>query len=199
MVHRQQIQNAALAAGKSGHLPVDGVAAQRGVQGFDLGARLRFQPRLGILAVERMIAVRRLGRAGAVEFFHQALDFRRVMVAGGAPLAQPEEQVAAGEFGEFDAAHAQAGASIVSGDALHAGQRGDLLPAVRRCWARGGGRGPGGYPGCRGRADRRAAMASSSRVGEEFEAGGLRRRGRAGAARRRAPGRRECRAPALPR
>ena len=127
MIHRQQIEDAALAAGKSGHLPVDGVAAQGGVEGFDFGARLRFQPRLGILAVERVRGIG-AGRAGAIELLGEARDFRRMMVAGGAARAESEEQVAAGELGEFDAAHAQAGASIVLGNALHAGEGGDLLP-----------------------------------------------------------------------
>src|ERR1022692_4829948 len=43
-------------------------------------------------------------------------------------LAESEEEVGSRELGDLDAAHAEAGASIVFGDALHAGEGGDLLP-----------------------------------------------------------------------
>ena len=57
VINRQQVQNAALAAGEGGHLSVDGVAAESGIEGFDFGAGLRFQPCLGILAVEGVVRV----------------------------------------------------------------------------------------------------------------------------------------------
>src|SRR5260370_36970395 len=97
------------------------------MHGPDFGARLRFQPRLGILAVERVRGIG-AGRTGTVELFGEACDFRRMMIAGRAARAESEEQVAPGEFGELDAAYTQAGASIVFGNALHAGEGGDLLP-----------------------------------------------------------------------
>ena len=71
------------------------------------------------------------GRAGAVEFFHQALDFGGVMLARRTPFSQPEQQIAAAEFGELDAANAQAHAPIVFDHALHAGERSDALPRFR--------------------------------------------------------------------
>jgi hypothetical protein len=98
-------------------------------EGFDFGAGLRFQPRLGILAVERVSGLG-AGPSRAIEFLGEAGDFRGMMLAGGAACAQAKEEVAAGEFGELDAAHAQAGASIVFGNPLHAGECGDLTPRV---------------------------------------------------------------------
>src|SRR6476646_7254886 len=74
------------------------------------------------------------GLPRAIDCLAQARDFRRMMLAGRAARAQAEEQVAAGEFGELDAAHAQAGASIVFGNTLHAGEGGDLLPRFGDVW-----------------------------------------------------------------
>ena len=55
-------------------------------------ARLRFQPRFRVLAVERMVAVRRLGRARAVEFLGQALDLASMSL-----LAAPDDAPAQAE------------------------------------------------------------------------------------------------------
>ena len=93
IVHRQQVQNAALAAGESGNLSVNGVAAEGGIERLDFGASLRFQPCLGILAVKWMVPVcARMARA--LEFLGEADDFPGVMLAGGAPRAQAKEEVA---------------------------------------------------------------------------------------------------------
>src|ERR1700722_5774538 len=113
MIDGEQIENAALAAGEGRHLPVDGLSAQGGVERFDVGSRLRFQPRLGVLAVERMAAVFGLRGTGTVQLFHQALDFRDMMRTRRAALAHAEEELGAGEFGELDAAYAETGAAIV--------------------------------------------------------------------------------------
>src|SRR4051794_9639645 len=54
-----------------------------------------------------------------------------MVLTGGAARGQSEEEVGAGEFGEFDAAHTQAGAPVIFGNTLHAGQRGDVPPGFR--------------------------------------------------------------------
>ena len=94
-----------------------------------------------------------------------------MMVAGGAARAQAEEEVAAGEFGELDAAHAQAGASIVFGNALDAGEGGDLLPGFGDVWR---GAAAGFEAGIEIAVVARfgALQVVAFVVGEEFEAGG---------------------------
>src|SRR5260370_17370622 len=69
-----------------------------------------------------------------IELFGEARNFGRMMAASGAACAKAEQEVAAGECGELDAAHGQAGASVVFGNALHAGEGGDLLPGFRDVW-----------------------------------------------------------------
>ena len=130
IIHRQQVQNAALAAGESRHLSVNGVAAEGGVERLDFGASLRFQPCLGILAVKGMVPVcARMARA--LEFLGEAHDFPGMMLAGGAPRAQAKEELASVEFGELDAAHAQTGAPVMFGNTLHTWDVGDLPPGFR--------------------------------------------------------------------
>ena len=53
------------------------------------------------------------------------------MLARRAPFPQPEQQFAAAEFGELDAANAQARAPIVFDHPLHAGQGDDALPRLQ--------------------------------------------------------------------
>ena len=104
-----------------------------------------------------MIAVGRFGRARAIQLLHQALDFGGVMLAapGAAPPCRRTIRRRR-ELGEFDAAHAQAGAAIVRGmrstpgNAANARQASGWFGRGPAC------RVPGGCPGCRGRADRRA-------------------------------------------
>ena len=74
VIHRQQVEYAAFAGGKGGHLSVDWLAAQGGIESFDFGARLRFQPRLGVLAVERVQGIG-AGLPRAIELFGEARDF----------------------------------------------------------------------------------------------------------------------------
>src|SRR5450756_2637372 len=87
-------------------------------------------------------------------------------------FAESEEEVASGEFGELDAAHAQAGASIVFGNALHAGEGGDLLPGF-------GDVGLGAAAGFEAGIEIAVIVRFGTHkvvllgVGEEFEAGGL--------------------------
>src|ERR1019366_9848433 len=97
---------------KSRYLSVDGVAAEGGIEGFDLGARLRFQPRLGILPVERVRGIG-AGLPRTVELPGEPRNFRRVLRACRPAFAESEEKVALAEFRELDAAHPQAGASMV--------------------------------------------------------------------------------------
>jgi hypothetical protein len=100
VIHGEQVENAPFAGGKSGHLSVDWLAAQGGIESFDFGTRLRLQPRLGVLAVERVQGIgSRLSRA--IELFGEARDFRCVMLAGGAARTDSEEEVAAIEFGSM--------------------------------------------------------------------------------------------------
>jgi hypothetical protein len=156
MVDRQQIENAALAAGEGGHLPVDRyrIAAQRGVASFDLRARLRFEPGLEILPVKRMIALGGLGAPHAVQFFDEALDLGDMVLPSRAPFAHSEEQLAAGDFREFDTADPPTGAAIVRRNASTAGSSAMARQAAESFGA-GRWRVSGGYPDYRDRANRR--------------------------------------------
>ena len=138
VIDRQQIENAALAAGEGGDLPVDGIALKGCIDHVEMGAGLRFEPGFGELAVEGMLAAFGIGRAGAVELFNQAHDLgdvalaRRVALAGG--MVEAEMEIAAFEHGELDAAHAQAHAAVVARDGFDGGQRGDAPPRVLAIW-----------------------------------------------------------------
>ena len=46
------------------------------------------------------------GLSRAIEFFGEADDFGSMMLAGGASRAQAKKEIAAGEFGKLNAAHA---------------------------------------------------------------------------------------------
>src|ERR1700759_266458 len=80
------------------------------------------------------------GRAGSIQFPRQSLDFAAMILTRRTPLAHAEQQIAAGQFGEFNAANPQTGATVVALNLLHAWQRGEGVPIaaeVRSCAAAG--------------------------------------------------------------
>ena len=132
VIHRQQIQNAAIAAGERRHLPIHRLRPQRRVQNLQMRAGLRFQPRFRVLAIERMVAVRRLGRPRTLELRRHAFHLLDIPRTSRMALAQSESQILSIEFGELDAAHAQARATAALQHLFDAGQRGQALPARTR-------------------------------------------------------------------
>ena len=56
-VDGEEVEDTAVTAGEGRDLALDRVGEQRGVQGFEVRARLRFEPGFGVLAEERVIAV----------------------------------------------------------------------------------------------------------------------------------------------
>src|SRR5262249_50049759 len=140
---------------------------------FDFSARLRFEPSLGKLAVERVLAIAGVRRTCARKLFGETRDFGGVMLARRCALIQSEAQLAVGDLGKFDAAYAQAHAAIVPGDVFDVRQRGNALPGT--CGVR---RGPAA------RFQARIDIAVVVRlgadeivllvVGEELDAGGAR-------------------------
>jgi hypothetical protein len=77
-----------------------------------------------------VVAVSVVG-ARAVELGYQALDLRHVALVRGDPFGHAKAQFAILDFGEFDAAHAQADAPVVPLDPLDARERGDPAPGFR--------------------------------------------------------------------
>ena len=121
-------------------------------------ARLRFQPRLGILAVERVSRDRVAGRARAIELFGEALDFAASGARGrGARSLSPKRRSPPASSANSMPRTRRLVRPSCLANALHAGERGDRAASVRRCWARDGGRARGAYRDCRSRGDRRAS------------------------------------------
>ena len=108
-----------------------------------------------------------------VEFRHQAFDLPQVALFGGNPFGQAETQFAVFDFGEFDAAHAQADSPVMPRDALHAGERRDMAPGFQPVGSRpAAGLQAGVQIAAVGRVDARDEAFLG--VAEQFVAGGAR-------------------------
>src|SRR5215471_13340048 len=70
----QQIENASFTRGELRSLSINGPPKKRGVDPFHIRAYLRFQPRLGIARIQRILAIR--GPCVTIETKHQASSRR---------------------------------------------------------------------------------------------------------------------------
>jgi hypothetical protein len=107
----EQVNHATVAAGEGGHLTVERMREQPGVEFVDVSANGAFEPGLRVAAVEGMLRVSRRWRADAGDPFGEGCEFAGI--GDGAPAIDARFQVPIMVDSESEATNAKGKGSVV--------------------------------------------------------------------------------------